>query len=342
LHFDNATVALMLVYLSRVIDGISGGNISTAQAYISDVTTPATRARGMGLFGAMFGVGFALGPVLGGLVGNNTDRASWPAFLAAALSLTAAILTVVRLPESRSARPTNDEVWLHPSRLAPLFRKPTLGSLLLLSFVAMTAFTMLEGTIGLYLSQHFTFGPRHEPYGERQLAWYFTYIGVFILYVQGRLMGQMVKRFGEWPVSIAGTLFVAVAMMLYMLTGWHAALWLLLIAGATNAIGRSLQQPPISALISKVSDRNEQGTVFGVYHGLGSLARACGPLIAGVAYRYVHPTAPFALAGSVMVVVALWLSAIRKRYVAGEPRGFEPRMIDPTAEAEVEVAQAPS
>ncbi len=342
LHFDNASVALMLVYLARVIDGVSGGNISTAQAYISDVTTPATRARGMGLFGAMFGVGFAVGPVLGGLVGNDTDRASWPAFLAAALSLTAAILTVVRLPESHSDRPTNDEVWLHPSRLAPLFRKRPLGSLLMLSFVAMTAFTMLEGTIGLYLHGHFTRGPAHTPYGERELAWYFAYIGVFILYVQGRLMGQMVKRFGEWPVSIAGTLCVAVAMMLYVLTGWHAALWLLLVAGAVNAIGRSLQQPPISALISKVSDRSEQGTVFGVYHGLGSLARACGPLIAGLAYRYVRPTAPFVISGATMVAVALWLSTIRKRQAIGEPRGFAPVMGNPAAEADIEVSQVPS
>ena len=342
LHFDNAAVALALVYLARVIDGVSGGNISTAQAYISDVTTPATRARGMGLFGAMFGVGFAVGPVLGGLVGNDTDRAAWPAYLAAALSLSAAVLTVVRLPESRSARPTSDEVWLHPSRLAPLFRKRPLGSLLLLSFVAMTAFTMLEGTIGLYLHDRFTFGPHHTPYGERELAWYFAYIGIFILYVQGRLMGQMVKRFGEWPTSIAGSLLVAAGMVLYVTTGWHAALWLLLVAGAVNAIGRSLQQPPISTLISKVSDRGEQGTVFGVYHGLGSLARACGPLIAGAAYKFVRPTAPFAIAGSVMVVVALWLSSLRKRQRVGEPRGFAPLTTDPAAEADIEVSQMPS
>ncbi len=339
LHFDNAAVALALVYLARIIDGVTGGNISTAQAYVSDVTTPATRARGMGLFGAMFGVGFAVGPILGGLVGNDTDRAAWPAYLAAALSLTAAVMSAVRLPESHSHRPTSDEVWLHPSRVFPLFRRPVLGNLLVVSFVAMTAFTMLEGTIGLYLHDHFTFGRDRTPYGRRELAWYFTYIGLFILYVQGRLMGQMVKRFGEWPVSIVGTLFVAAAMGLYVTTGWFPVLSLLLVAGAVNAIGRSLQQPPISSLISKVSDRGEQGTVFGVYHGLGSLARAIGPAAAGLAYQWVRPTAPFAIAGTVMVIVAVWLAALRRARPA-EPRGFEPVMTDPVAEAEV--AQAPS
>jgi DHA1 family tetracycline resistance protein-like MFS transporter len=341
-HFDNATVALVLVYLARVIDGVTGGNISTAQAYISDVTTPATRARGMGLFGAMFGVGFAVGPILGGLVGNDTNRAAWPAYLAALLSFTAAVLSVVRLPESHSHRPTNDEVWLHPSRVFPLFRRPVLGNLLVLSFVAMTAFTMLEGTIGLYLHDHFTFGRNRTPYGRRELAWYFTYIGVFILYVQGRLMGQMVKRFGEWPVSIAGTLFVATAMMLYVTTGWFPVLPLLLVAGAINAIGRSLQQPPISSLISKVSDRSEQGTVFGVYHGLGSLARAIGPAVAGLAYQWVRPTAPFAIAGTVMVVVAVWLGAVR-RAQPGKTAAVEAVIdVGPAVEADIEVAQSPS
>ncbi len=341
LHFRNAAAALTLIYLARIIDGVSGGNISTAQAYISDVTTPATRARGMGLFGAMFGVGFALGPVLGGFVGNDTNRASWPAFMAAAFSLTAAVLSVLRLPESHSHRPTNDEVWLHPGRLAPLFRRPTLGSLLVISFVAMTGFTMLEGTIGLYLHDRFTFGPNRTPYGERELTWYFAYIGLFILYVQGRLMGQMVKRFGEWPVTIAGSVLVAAGMVLYVSTGWHPALPLLLTAGAINAIGRSLQQPPISTLISKASGRGEQGTVFGVYHGLGSLARAIGPAVAGAAYLWVRPTAPFVIAGTVMVIVAVWLSAVRRSTVA-EQRGFEVVGVNPAAEADVQVAQSPS
>ena len=338
LHLANVSVALVLIYLARVIDGVTGGNISTAQAYVSDVTTPATRARGMGLFGAMFGFGFALGPVLGGLVGNDTNRAAWPAFMAAGFSLTAAVLTVVRLPESHSARHTNDEVWLHPSRLVPLFRKRPLGSLLLVSFVAMTAFTMLEGTIGVYLFGHFTYGPNHTPYGERQLGWYFAYIGVFILVVQGGVVGRAVKRFGEWPVTVAGSLLVAAGMALYVTTGWHAALPLLLTAGAVNAIGRSLQQPPISSLISKVSDRSEQGTVFGVYHGLGSLARAIGPTIAGAVYVYVRPTAPFAIAGTVMVIVAGWLAVLGRRQptLSGMPVAV---VTNPLAEAEVQVAQ---
>ena len=87
-----------------------------------------------------------------------------------------------------------------------------------------------------------------------------------------------------------------------------------------------MQQPPISTLISKVSDRSEQGTVFGVYHGLGSLARAIGPLVAGAAYKFVRPTAPFVIAGTIMVIVAARLATLRR---ATATRQFEPTLTDP-------------
>ena len=343
LHFDNVTMALGLVYLARIIDGVTGGNISTAQAYISDVTTPATRARGMGLFGAMFGIGFAVGPVLG-LVGNDTNRAAWPAYLAALLSLTAAALSVLRLPESRAAAPVSDEVWLHPGRLLPLFRRPTLGPLLLVTFATMAAFTMLEGTIGLFLHDRFRRHSDGQPFGMHELSWYFAYIGVIITVVQGGVVSRAIGRFGEWPVGIVGAAAVAVAMSLYVGVGYHPALPLLLVAGAVNALGRSLQGPPISSLISKVSGRGEQGTVFGVYHGLGSLARVIGPAVAGAAYQHLSGVAPFVIACSMMVLVTAWLTILWQTRPATpvQPRGSEPVMTSPIAEAEVEVAQAPS
>jgi DHA1 family tetracycline resistance protein-like MFS transporter len=321
-NFANVSAALALIYLARIIDGISGGNISTAQAYISDVTTPQTRAKGMGLLGAAFGIGFAVGPVLGGLIGNDTNHASWPAFAAGGFSFLAMTLSALWLPESNSHRPVNEEVWLHPSRFKPIFSQPVLLQLLMASFLAMTAFTMMEGTIAEYLHAKFTFGPAHTPFGMRQTSYYFAYIGVFIMYVQGRLMGQMVKKYGEWSVSVAGALFVTAAMALYACTDLKPILPLLLFAGAINAIGRSLQQPPIATIISKVSKRSEQGTVFGVYHGLGSLARSLGPLVANFVYSRIHITAQFFLAGTLTATVAVWmfgLSQKHRTYQSDEP-----------------------
>jgi DHA1 family tetracycline resistance protein-like MFS transporter len=315
LNFHNVAAALALIYLARIIDGISGGNISTAQAYISDVTTPKTRAMGMGMLGAAFGIGFAVGPVLGGLIGNDTNHASWPAFAAGGFSFLAMILSAFWLTESNSHRPVNEEVWLHPSRFKTIFAQPVLFQLLMASFLVMTAFTMMEGTIAEYLHATFTFGPHHTPYGMRQTSYYFAYIGVFIMYVQGRLMGQMVKKYGEWAVSITGAIIVTLAMGVYFCTNFAPVLPLLLVAGAVNAIGRSLQQPPVSSLISKVSKRTEQGTVFGVYHGLGSLARALGPLVANAVYAAIHPTAQFVLAGIITATVAVWMQKLSRAAV---------------------------
>ena len=130
----------------------------------------------------------------------------------------------------------NEEVWLHPSRFKPILSQPVLFQLLIASFLAMTAFTMMEGTIAEYLHAVFRFGPNHDiPYGMRQTSYYFAYIGVFIMYVQGRLMGQMVKKYGEWPVSIAGAMIVTLAMGLYFTTDFIPLLPMLLFAGAVNA-----------------------------------------------------------------------------------------------------------
>jgi MFS family permease len=147
-------------------------------------------------------------------------------------------------------------------------------------------------------------------------------------------MGQLVKKRGEWFVSILGAALVTVGMILYICTNAEPTLWLLLIAGAVNATGRSLQQPPIAALISKFSDRTEQGTVFGLYHGLGSLARSMGPIIAGIVFKYIHPTAQFALAGFMTAFVAIWMLRLSK--IHGPTSSEEP--VGDRAEVEAEPA----
>src|SRR5947209_1981646 len=142
-------VALALIYVSRIIDGFTGGNISTAQAYISDVTTPETRSRAMAIIGAAFGIGFSAGPFLGGVLGKV--NVSLPAYVAASFSLFAAIVTATRLQESRVHKPVDVEAWLHPSQFKPVLRKPIIVQLLLISFVTMAAFVMMEATIGIFL-----------------------------------------------------------------------------------------------------------------------------------------------------------------------------------------------
>jgi MFS transporter, DHA1 family, tetracycline resistance protein len=312
---SNPTLCLTLVYLSRVIDGFTGGNVSTAQAYISDVTTEANRAKGMGLIGAAFGIGFSAGPAVGGLLAYYAGK-EYPAYLAAALAALAAVLTHLKLPESRQRNPVDVEAWMHPRTFAPVLRRLPLLNLMLVAFVSMAAFVMMESVIGLYLNK--TYG-----WGERNVGWFFAWAGLIIAIVQGGLVGRLVPKVGEWPLAILGPLLVTVGMALFTATAWLPMVSLLLLAGAVNAGGRSFQHPTISSLLSKYSERHEQGVVFGLYHGMTSLARVAGPVIAGVAYPLWRNTGPYVIAGVFTLGAGVWTAMVRAKYpmpVSGAPK----------------------
>jgi len=314
-----AKLGLWLVYLSRVIDGLSGGNISTAQAYIADVTTPQTRSHGMAMLGVAFGVGFAAGPFLGGIFGEH--HASWPAYIAAVFSGIAALLTFLKLPESMVHKPTEAELWLHPSTFAPVLRNPAIFQLLLVGFFAMAAFVMMESSIVMFMADRFHYGPRYA-------SWFFAYSGLIIIVVQGRFFRPLVKVFGEWNLVIVGPILVAAGMGSYIEAGYRPLLTILLIGGALNASGRSLWQPSFSSLLSKFADPRQQGVVFGLFQGLGSLARVAGPIVAGIVYDPKLGIGPYIVAAIILLVLAGWTGLLRTRHplpTAEEGSvGFEP------------------
>ena len=319
-NWASPTLGLTLVYLSRVIDGLSGGNISTAQAYISDVTTAKDRAYGMGLIGAAFGIGFTVGPALGGTLGHF--HVSLPAYAAALFSAIAAWQTWKFLPESHHhVHSAESEAWLHPSRFLPIIRNPLLMQMLLIFFFSMMAFVMMEATFALFMKE--TFG-----YEQLAVGLLFALAGVTIAVVQGRLVGKWSKRFGEWPLVIAGPVVVTTAMLVLVLVGYKPLLALVIVALIANATGRSLQTPTLSALISHHSDPKQQGIVFGLFHMLGSLSRVIGPAVAGAVFAK-HHVAPYVMAASITAAVAVWTVALRIRVRAGgERQGFG---VDPIA-----------
>ena len=319
----NPAVGLWLIYVSRAIDGFSGGNISTAQAYISDVTTPANRAKGMGLIGAAFGIGFAAGPAIGGLLGTEGYE-HLPAYAAAFFCTVATVLTFFLLPESLPKARARDVALtatveqdvatpieppaarpplLERTGVLPALRRPVLLQLLLISFASMAAFVMMESVIAIFLAD--TFG-----WSSRKVGYFYAFLGVIIAVVQGGLIGRLTKVAGEWPLAVLGPVLVAAGMACFVRVGFAPVFALLLIGGAVNAVGRSLQQPTLSALVSKFSDPREQGVVFGLYHGLSSVARVVGPVVAGLVYDR-HHTAPFLVAGAIVLAVAAWTVLLR-------------------------------
>ena len=296
-------LGLTLVYVSRVIDGFTGGNISTAQAYVSDVTTAADRAKGMGLLGAAFGIGFSIGPALGGVLGHFD--VSLPAFAAAGFCALAVWQTWKYLPESRVHKPSEAEDWLHPSRFLPILRNGPLVQMLLIFFFSMMAFVMMEATIAIFLNDLFN-------YDELQVGLFFALAGVVIIVVQGRMVGKWSRRFGDWPLVILGPLLVTAAMLMLAQVGITPVVWLVVVAIIVNATGRSLQTPTLSALISHTSDPKQQGTVFGLFHMLGSLARVVGPIIATGIYTK-HRVAAYVVAGAITLGAAGWSALLWQR-----------------------------
>jgi MFS transporter, DHA1 family, tetracycline resistance protein len=308
-HWAHPEYALALIFVSRLIDGLSGGNISAAQAYVSDVTTPATRARGMGVLGAAFGIGFAVGPALGAALSYHP---AWPGYAAALMSTGAMLQTFFRLPESRVHIPAATSAWLHPSLFGPIFRHRKLVQLLLIAFFSMSAFVMLESMAALALSS-----PRTFDFKPWQVGLYFAYIGVVITTVQGGLIGRLTKKFGEWPLAIIGAVFVAIGMGLTGVSCLMPVLPVLLIGGLINATGRSLQTPTLYALISHNSERSQQGLVFGLNQGLASIARVIGPILAAGAFR-LSLAGPFLLGAAIVSGAAVWTVVLRKNSGADE------------------------
>jgi multidrug resistance protein len=268
---------LWLLFAGRILDGITGGNISTAQAYIADVTTKEDRAKGMGLVGAAFGLGFIFGPAIGGILSRWGIHV--PFFFAAALCFANAILLYFTLPETV----TKD----HPARvsaaggrgLSQLIRslsQPRLGFVLVIYFLFIVAFSIMTTSFSLYTMFRFGYDAQHTGY-------LFAYVGLIAVIVQGGLIGKLVKRFGEIPLVIIGALCFAFSLFAVPFVGPHAGGLLgLLIGGGVFSLGNSLATPALTSLASKSPGPAEQGTVLGVTQSVASLARAVGPSIAAV------------------------------------------------------------
>lgn len=266
---------LWMLFLGRILDGISGGNISTAQAYIADITTKEERAKGMGLLGAAFGLGFIFGPAIGGIL--SQWGVAVPFLFAAGLCFANATLLYFTLPETVTAD--------HPARtlaaggrglsqLIQSLKQPRLGFVLMIYFMFIVAFSIMTTTFSLYTMFRFGYDAKHNGY-------LFAYVGILAVIIQGGLIGRLVKRFGELPLVIVGALFFAASLFAVPFVGPHAGGLLgLLIGGGIFSAGNSLATPSLTSLASKSVGRGEQGGVLGVTQSVASLARAVGPALA--------------------------------------------------------------
>jgi MFS family permease len=312
--------ALWMLFAARLLSGAGAGNIAAAQAYITDVTPPEGRAKAMGMIGAAFGLGFTVGPALGGLVAGSAPDAtdlSRPAFVAAGLSALALAIALARLKESRPPQSRDGEA--RPSRLRvarDLLGRPTLRQLVLLFFIATSAFAAMETTYALWTNSAFGWGPA-------QVGLVFLYVGMVLVVVQGALIGRLSRRFGEARLVAAGAALIAAG--LFALP-FALSLPRLMVVNTLLPLGMGLLNPSMTSLISKEAGADERGGVLGVAQSAGSLARIIGPAVAGPLFTVFGRDAPYYASAAVMtlaVAMALRLTRAtigRRAASTGEPR----------------------
>ena len=261
---------LVWLFAARIIDGISGGNISTAQAYIADVTPPEERSKGMGLIGAAFGLGFVFGPMIGGVLSYISPGA--PFFFASAMAAANATALYFFLPESLSHEHRTDA--RHRGGIVQVLKESgswQLGAVLATYFFATVSFAMMTATFALFAAHRFKFDAWHS-------GFLFGYVGVIGAVIQGGLLGRLVKMFGDKPLAVIGTALFTVSVFCLPLCNNVTAL---VIASTGIAMGNSLMTPTLNGLASKSVSASLQGRVLGVVASVASLARIIGPVLGG-------------------------------------------------------------
>ena len=288
--------SLAMLFAARIVDGLSGGNITTARAYIGDIATEENRAKSFGMLGAAFGLGFIIGPGLGGLFARISYTA--PIWAAAAITVVATLLAWFWLPETvHRVNAVSGSPW---RALRELSGRPGLRLLLTIDFLYWASFAVYQTTFALFGARRFGFDATHTGY----LLAAFGFLGVL---VQAGLVGPVVKRLGEKRTLEIGLVFAAV--------GWGGSamthsLPLFITMLVPGALGIGFCNPSLVSLVSGAGGRHEQGRVQGAAGALESLGRTIGPVWGNGLLQWAGEGAAYGSAA----LVLLGAAAVTTRY----------------------------
>ncbi|HTL67508.1 MAG TPA: TCR/Tet family MFS transporter [Lacunisphaera sp.] len=263
-------------FVARLIAGSTAGVLSTANAYIADVTPPEKRAHSFGLLGAAFGIGFTIGPVLGGFLGQYDIRL--PFYVAGCCSAANWIYGYFALPESLKPEHRREFSWRRANPVGALLtlkRLPAVFGLAETFFIMSLGQSMLQVTWALYCERRYNWGPR-------SIGISFLVLGVMVGVVQSTVVKRVVPRIGEARAVLTGMSISVLAFIGYGLARHGWMLYAVMIYGVFAGIAG----PALQAYITKHVPPNEQGSVQGVYSGLQSLASIPGPLLGGWSFGW--------------------------------------------------------
>jgi MFS transporter, DHA1 family, tetracycline resistance protein len=297
-----SATTLWMVFVSRAIDGATAGNLSLAQAYVSDVTRKENRAKSFAIIGIAFGIGFLIGPAISGFLSQYGHR--YPIYAAQGLSALSVLATALLLPGAAPQPPDSMPppggrrlalfAW---GRYVEYFRRPVLASLLYQFFAFGFSFACFTSGFALYAERRLTWEGR--PFGATHVGYVFAFSGFLGIILQGGLVGRLVKRFGEARLTRAGFAAMGVS---------YGALALvrnvpeLLGSAALGTFGQGALRPALTAQITHHSGRDEQGLVLGIVQSLMSVAQITAPLLAGLLIDHQQLAAWALLAGAAALV----------------------------------------
>ncbi len=314
---------LWLLFFSRLIAGIMGGNISTAQAYVADVTTHEDRAKGMGLIGAAFGIGFVIGPAVGALLIHpkflalfhilQRNEFALPGFFASLLSLSSFLLVLFKLPETVKKQETDSERVVRSSVFTKTFwqsiinEKGVSGRGLFPMFI-LSMFLLSFAQASLY-SSFPLFCKHYLSLSAGQVGVLFAYMGIIAIVIQGGLIRILTKKFGEEKLFLVGSILMVLG---FVLIPFAASENLLILFLGLLSIGGSLNGPTLTSLISKEADPTKVGATMGTSQGIASLGRVIGPTWGGFAYDLWYRLPFFTTAVFLSITISVGLKLTQR------------------------------
>src|SRR5215813_12281948 len=284
--------SIVMLFLARIVDGLSGGNISTARAYVADITEPKDRARAFGLIGAAFGLGFIMGPALSGMLAHVSYTA--PIWAAAALTLVAALMALIWLPETvhRTQAGTGNPL----SYLPALLQRPAMRRVLTVDFIYWFAFSIFQTTFALFAQRRFQFDASRTGY-------FMAGFGVLGAIIQGGFIRPIVRRTGDKSMFMAGVLFSIVGLVA---AAASHSVTLFAISLVPLAFGMGFGHPTVSSLVSRAGRGDEQGRVQGAASAVESLGRTLGPVWGNTSLERYGESTPF-VSGAAFLLLALFV-----------------------------------
>jgi len=292
--------SLTMLFISRIMDGLLGGNIALARAYITDVTDEKTRSRGLGIIGAAFGVGFIIGPAMGGFLSQFGFNV--PAFVAAGLSTINLILVIALLPESLSA---DDRKKMRSSphtrftftKLREELKRPCVGNLLYIGLFYSLAFTLFQSNFALFTKQRLGLS-------AQSTSFILTYVGLLSVFVQGFAIGFLTDRFKERTLILSGAVIMTASLFAW---GFSPNVPFLLVVLAPISLSAGILNVVLTSQLTKSVYKEDVGGTLGLSAALQTVAQIAMPGIGGVLLDYIGPASLGLTGGTIMAGTALFI-----------------------------------